>query len=236
MIDDPSPVISFLKELAREEPELILDQKTSVNESKGADEDNLELISLEKDASACTKCELSVTRKNVVFGVGSPHADLMFIGEAPGADEDRLGEPFVGRAGKLLNRMLKAMEFERSSVYIANILKCRPPNNRDPLPNEAAACTPYLLEQIELIRPKVIVALGKVAACRLLDFEQNVSLKSMRGRIFDFRHIPFIITYHPAALLYTPSLKVPTWEDMQVVMKLLSGEISWQPTSDNQVS
>lgn len=147
----------------------------------------------------CRKCPLAETRTNFVFGTGNENADIMFIGEAPGADEDRLGEPFVGRAGQLLNRMLNEVGLQREEVYIANVLKCRPPGNRDPRPEEVAQCLPYLLKQIELIKPKVLVCLGRIAAQTLL--KTLSPLSRLRGQIHQFRGIPMVVTYHPAALL-----------------------------------
>ncbi|MBO6574566.1 MAG: hypothetical protein JJ896_04050 [Rhodothermales bacterium] len=159
--------------------------------------------------------ELDHTRKNPVFGVGNPEADLMVIGEAPGADEDAQGEPFVGRAGQLLTKILGAIGFEREDVYIANILKSRPPNNRDPRPDEVAAHIPVLYRQIALIQPKVMLCVGKTAGNSLLG--RNASLKSMRGTFQDFHGLPVLVTYHPAALLRNPNWKRPTWEDVQLL-------------------
>lgn len=166
----------------------------------------------------CQKCTLGKTRTKFVFGVGNPHADAMLIGEAPGRDEDLQGEPFVGRAGKLLNDILKAIKFERSDVYIANILKCRPPNNRDPLPGEMETCIPYLHKQIDLVKPKIILCLGRVAANGLLD--KKLSLGQLRETDHDFRGIKVLATYHPAALLRNPNWKRGCWEDVQKFRKL----------------
>ncbi len=166
----------------------------------------------------CQKCSLGKTRTKFVFGVGNPNADLMLIGEAPGADEDKQGIPFVGRAGKLLTDILKAINFEREEVYIANILKCRPPNNRDPLPSEREVCKPYLFRQIELIKPKIILCLGKVASNVLLN--NNDSLTKMRSQVHELNGIKLMVTYHPAALLRNPHWKRGTWEDVQKVRKL----------------
>ncbi len=165
----------------------------------------------------CRMCPLGATRHRFVFGVGNPHAEIMFIGEAPGHEEDMKGEPFVGRAGQLFTRALAAMGLRREDVYIANILKCRPPENRDPLPEEAETCEVYLLHQIALIKPKIICSLGRIAAQRLL--RTNMTLGQMRERWFSLQGTPLIVTYHPAALLRTPDYKRPFWEDMQ---KLLS--------------
>jgi uracil-DNA glycosylase family 4 len=173
------------------------------------------LVELGRFASTCERCSLAQGRNRVVFGSGSPDADLMFIGEGPGAEEDRQGLPFVGRAGELLTRIIRAIERTREEVYIANIVKCRPPGNRDPRPDEVRACVGYLERQIELIRPKVIVALGRVAAQTLLG--NDLPLGKMRGDWWLYQGVEMRVTYHPAALLRNPNLKRPTWEDMQVV-------------------
>ena len=151
-----------------------------------------------------------------MFGVGDPKADLMFVGEAPGADEDRLGEPFVGRAGQLLTKILAAMELGREQVYIANILKCRPPGNRDPLPDEMDKCFEYLREQVRLIRPKIICALGRVAAQALLN--TTTPLGKLRRNWHNYEGVPAMVTYHPAALLRFAKYKRDTWEDMQMLL------------------
>jgi uracil-DNA glycosylase family 4 len=161
--------------------------------------------------------ELDTTRINPVFGVGNPQADLMVIGEAPGADEDKQGEPFVGRAGQLLTKILNAIGFERSDVYIANILKSRPPNNRDPKPDEIRAHIPILHKQIALIQPKLILCVGRTSGTSLLGVDS--SLKDMRGTFHDYHGIPVMVTYHPAALLRNPNWKYPTWDDIQVLRK-----------------
>ena len=166
----------------------------------------------------CQKCALGKTRNKFVFGVGNPNATAMFIGEAPGADEDAQGEPFVGRAGKLLNDILKALDMKREEVYIANILKCRPPNNRDPLPSEEDTCKPHLLKQIELIKPKIILCLGRVAANALLG--KKLSLTDLRENIYDLDGIKVFATYHPAALLRNPHWKRGCWEDFKKFKKL----------------
>lgn len=173
-----------------------------------------------KEISECQKCALGATRNKFVFGVGDPQANLILVGEAPGAEEDRLGEPFVGRAGKLLDKILKAINRSRSKdVYICNVLKCRPPNNRDPLGSEVEQCEPYLLKQIEIMRPKVIVALGRVAGKTLLKIEQP--LKEMRGKLHDYFGTPLIVTYHPAALLRNSNFKPATWEDFKWIKSIL---------------
>ena len=166
----------------------------------------------------CTRCELSQSRTNTVFGVGNPDADWLIIGEAPGAEEDRRGEPFVGRAGQLLDQMLFAIGQSRDSVFIANILKCRPPHNRDPKPDEAAACREYLERQIELLQPKIILAVGKIAAQNLLGSDDPVG--RMRGRPHQFGGVPLVVTYHPAYLLRSPSQKQKSWSDLCLAMQL----------------
>jgi DNA polymerase len=172
------------------------------------------------DLGDCTRCRLSKQgRKQIVFGVGNPKADLMFIGEAPGADEDQQGEPFVGRAGQLLNNMIKAMGLRREEVYIANIIKCRPPGNRTPERDECGTCSPFLMRQIAAIKPKAIVALGAVAAKTLLAI--NAPMSEFRGRWFDFRGTKLAVTYHPAFLLRDPRQKKETWKDLQMVMQEL---------------
>ncbi len=175
---------------------------------------------LERAVASCTKCELHRSRTQTVFGTGDRHADLLIIGEAPGRDEDLQGEPFVGRAGQLLNAMLLAIGFRREQVYIANILKCRPPKNRDPRVEEAAACSPYLRAQIEQIQPKVILALGRIAAHNLLNTEEKVG--ALRGRRHSYAGVPLIVSYHPAYLLRSPLEKRKSWHDLKVVMALLS--------------
>ena len=175
------------------------------------------LPALEKMVSTCVKCKLSQGRTQTVFGTGNTKADIMFVGEGPGRDEDLQGKPFVGRAGQLLTKIIQAMGFERSDVYIANIVKCRPPNNRGPLPDEVESCTPYLLKQIELIKPKIIVALGSYAARFLLKTETPIS--KLRGEFFDFHGAKLLPTFHPAFLLRNPNMKRPVWEDMQKVIK-----------------
>lgn len=177
------------------------------------------LEKIREDLGDCRRCDLWRTRKNLVFGEGNPKADIMFVGEAPGADEDDQGRPFVGRAGKLLDKMIRAMGFERGDVYIANVLKSRPPENREPMPNEVAACGPFLRRQIAAIRPKVIVALG-LPACRFLTGRIE-SMSAMRGRIFIYEGIPLVPTYHPAYLLRNPGAKGQSWEDLKVAIAIL---------------
>lgn len=169
----------------------------------------------------CKKCPLAKTRTNFVFGTGNPDADVMVVGEAPGAEEDRQGKPFVGRAGQLLTDILKAINFTREEVFICNILKCRPPENRNPLPEEIVHCEPYLIKQLELIKPKMILAVGTFAGQTLLRTKDP--LGKMRGKIFDFHageiKAKLLVTYHPAALLRNPNWKKPTWEDVKLFRK-----------------
>jgi uracil-DNA glycosylase len=177
------------------------------------------LQAVREDIGDCTRCRLHKGRKNIVFGVGNVNADLMFVGEGPGADEDEQGEPFVGRAGQLLNNMIAAMGLKRSDVYIANVVKCRPPQNRTPEKDECDTCSPFLMRQIEIIRPKVIVALGAVAAKNLLAV--NDSMANLRGRWYEFKSARLAVTYHPAFLLRDPRQKKEAWKDLQMVMKYL---------------
>jgi uracil-DNA glycosylase len=177
---------------------------------------------LEAKVRACTLCGLHRGRTQTVFGVGRRDARLFVIGEAPGADEDRQGEPFVGRAGQLLNAMLRSIGLPRSEVFIANILKCRPPNNRDPEPTESAACTPYLARQIELVQPRVLLAVGRIAAQWLL--QTDAPIGRIRGRVTSYgpRNTPLVVTYHPAYLLRSPVEKAKAWTDLCLVKELLS--------------
>jgi uracil-DNA glycosylase len=173
---------------------------------------------------ACTRCKLhTLGRTQVVFGVGNPEARLMFVGEAPGADEDEQGIPFVGRAGQLLTKIIEAIDLTREDVYIANVIKCRPPQNRNPEPDEVDACEPFLFQQIDAIKPKVIVALGKFGAQTLLRTDAPIS--RLRGRVYDFRGAKLIPTFHPAYLLRNPSAKREVWEDMKLVKRLLTENV-----------
>ena len=174
------------------------------------------ILSFKSSIENCKKCNLGSTRNKFVFGSGDPSADLLLVGEAPGQEEDLQGEPFVGRAGKLLDKILKAIGYTRdTNIFITNIVKCRPPDNRDPLPSEVEDCSPYLNKQIELIKPKIIVALGKVAGKTFL--KKDILLKEMRNKTHYFKSIPLRVTYHPAALLRNPSLKKEAWKDFQYI-------------------
>lgn len=171
----------------------------------------------------CTRCKLATLgRRQVVFGVGNPHAELMFVGEAPGSDEDLQGEPFVGRAGQLLTKMIEAMGHTRQSVYIANVIKCRPPGNRNPEPDEVATCEPFLLRQIDIIQPRVVVALGKFAAQTLL--RTDTPITRLRGQVYTLRGAALVPTFHPAYLLRSPDKKRDAWDDLKKVMALLREE------------
>ena len=192
--------------------------------SKGAGKDDStdlsghDMETLAEEVGKCRKCPLSGSRTNTVFGAGDPSAGVVFVGEAPGREEDLSGIPFVGRAGKLLDKILQAIEFSREQVFIANILKCRPPDNRDPNEKEVAACEPFLQRQLELIEPDIICALGRVAAQTLL--RTRSSLGKMRGKIHYYNGIKMIATYHPAALLRNPNFKRPAWEDMKMLRSI----------------
>jgi uracil-DNA glycosylase len=172
-----------------------------------------DLAALRETALGCPRCRLSETRTHVVFGEGSPTAEVVVVGEAPGAEEDRTGRPFVGRAGKLLDLMLASIGFPRDSVFICNVLKCRPPGNRNPQADEVAACSPYLIRQLELVRPRAIFAVGTFAAQALLD--TKVPIGQLRGTVHSYQDIPLVPTYHPAALLRNPAWVRPAWEDLQ---------------------
>ncbi len=179
------------------------------------------LVAIRTDLGDCTRCKLhTLGRKQIVYGVGNPNADLMFVGEAPGADEDIQGEPFVGRAGQLLTKIIEAISLTRADVYIANVIKCRPPGNRNPEPDEVEQCEPFLFRQIDTIKPKVIVALGKFAAQCLLRTTDPIT--RLRGREFKYRDAILIPTYHPAYLLRTPSAKRDVWDDMKKVRAILN--------------
>ncbi len=190
-------------------------QPTGADKGVGSDA----LRAVREELGDCQRCKLAGRRANIVFGVGNPDARLMFIGEAPGADEDRQGEPFVGKAGQLLTKMIGAMGLSRDDVYIANVVKCRPPGNRDPEPDEVAMCRPFLDRQIAAIEPEVIVTLGRVAPMTL--FDRSVAITRERGRWVEYQGVPVMLTFHPAYLLRTPSAKRDAWADLQDVMRRL---------------
>jgi DNA polymerase len=189
----------------------------------GRDEDwEKKLTALETEARECRSCGLCEARNSVVFGVGRASVPLVFVGEAPGAEEDRQGLPFVGRAGELLTKIVQAIGLSREQIYICNVLKCRPPGNRDPLPDEVATCSPYLESQLAILKPKVICTLGRHST-RLLTGQES-AMKSIRGHVFEYRGFKVVPTYHPAALLRNPDLKSLVWEDVQIVRGLLDAQ------------
>ena len=190
-----------------------------VTRPSAAESTDAEWLELERIALPCVLCDLAATRTQVVFGAGNRNADLMFIGEAPGRDEDLQGIPFVGRAGQLLTDIIKAMKLDRADVYIANVIKCRPPGNRNPEPEEMAACRPYIKKQIELVRPRVIVTLGRFALQGMT--ERTLSITSSRGQWLEYEGIKLMPTYHPAYLLRNPGAKKDVWTDMKKVMSEL---------------
>ena len=194
------------------------EQIAGVSESTGVDGADA-LAAIRADLGDCTRCKLHAGRRNLVFGVGNPEADLMFVGEGPGADEDEQGIPFVGRAGQLLTQIIKAMGYERDAVYIANVVKCRPPGNRNPEPDEIEQCDPFLMRQIEAISPRVIVALGKFASQTLLRTTEPIT--RLRGRFGRLGATPVMPTFHPSYLLRNPAAKREVWDDMKQVMAYL---------------
>ena len=212
---------------ASEAPAASEGARITIHESRvtGSSDRRSEIMSLDwgplkARVASCTDCPLHAKRNQTVFGIGDENADCLFVGEGPGADEDAQGEPFVGQAGKLLDNMLAAIQLKRGQdVYIANLIKCRPPGNRNPEPHEALQCEPYLHRQIELIRPKLIIALGKVAAANLL--ASDASVASMRGRIHQYRGIPLIVTYHPAYLLRSLADKAKAWADLCFAVRFM---------------
>jgi DNA polymerase len=209
--ENPSERKTVVEKITMEEEESLFDEKEDWQKANTLGE----VYNLIKD---CKKCRLYKSRNKFVFGVGNPNADVLVVGEGPGAEEDKQGEPFVGRAGMLLNDILKAIKFEREDVYIANIVKSRPPNNRTPLPDEMDTCLPYLLKQIELIQPKLILCLGLTAAKGLL--KKKESLTKLRGNWYEFANAKVMVTFHPAALLRNPHWKKDCWEDMKKFKKM----------------
>lgn len=193
---------------------------TAVQRPALSSTDSVAWQKLREQVAACTRCDLHCERTQTVFGTGARNADWMIIGEAPGADEDRQGEPFVGRAGKLLNAMLEAIGLQREQVYIANLLKCRPPKNRDPRPEEVAHCENYLQRQIELLQPKIILAVGRIAAQNLLQVATPIG--RLRGQPYQYpgSDIPLVVSYHPAYLLRSPQEKPKAWQDLQLAMRI----------------
>ena len=191
-------------------------------DGEGGRESGLDWQALRARVAACTRCTLSATRTQTVFGVGSMSADWLIVGEAPGAEDDRQGEPFVGRAGQLLNSMLRAIGLAREQVYIANVLKCRPPGNRDPNPVEATECLPYLDQQIALLKPKIMLAVGRIAAQNLLRTDKTLGSLRQQVHRFGVSKVPMVVTYHPAYLLRTPGDKRKAWEDLKFAREVCS--------------
>jgi DNA polymerase len=205
----------------RDEPVLVETAQPAAEEPGEAAVEAKDFDALRAQVAACTRCGLHASRTQAVFGVGNAEADWMVVGEAPGAEEDRRGEPFVGRAGKLLDEMLRAVRQSRSSVFIANILKCRPPGNRDPSKEEAAQCRRYLDAQIEHVAPRLILAVGRIAAHELL--ESDAPVGRLRGKDHEYRGIPLVVTYHPAYLLRSPSQKAKAWDDLRLALRRFGG-------------
>lgn len=207
----------------RSEPIEEIEPHEAASEAPFARFDQAGWEAVRDEALVCTRCDLCETRTRVVWGSGTARTGLMIVGEAPGYHEDQQGEAFVGRAGQLLTKILSAIGFGRDEVFITNVLKCRPPNNADPLPHQVESCEPYLKRQIELIDPAVIMTLGRHAARTLLGVDS--SMGAMRGRTFEYQGVPLVATYHPAALLRNPNLKRPTWEDVQLARKIYDEEM-----------
>jgi len=222
--DRKDPVVPFV---VAEEPASMTTDVT-VGEISGCDS----LENIRRELGDCRRCSLGEKRTNLVFGVGNANADIAFVGEAPGRDEDLRGEPFVGEAGQLLTKIVLAMGLAREDVYICNVLKCRPPNNRNPQPDEIESCEPFLLRQLQAISPKVIVALGTFAAQTLLRTREPIS--RLRGRFHDYHGIPLMPTFHPAYLLRNPAMKREVWDDMKTVLKKLGREPAVAPKADEK--
>lgn len=221
-------LVDLTEKYVRQQMDLGLDEfhserKAELKKNK-IDSGKISLEEFCQQIKNCAKCHLHKSRTNFVFGIGNENADIVFVGEAPGREEDLKGEPFVGEAGKLLNKILLSVNFKREEVYIGNILKCRPPENREPLPEEIEICQPYLLKQIDIIKPKFICALGRVSAQTLL--KTKIALGKIRGRFHDYNGIKLLATYHPAALLRYPQYKKDTWEDMKLLRKEYDQTIS----------
>src|ERR1700676_934746 len=222
----PKPAPAKVAPVAAHPPLVVLPSGPPLFESTGMLKDDT-LLKIREDLGECTRCKLHKGRNKIVFGDGNPKAQLVFVGEGPGADEDMQGLPFVGRAGKLLTRMLNAMGLQRSDVYICNVVKCRPPENRAPEKDEVAACSPFLLRQIDLVAPKVIVCLGSIAAQTILETTRGIS--QFRGQWLEFRGRKLMATYHPAYLLRNPAAKSEVWKDLQKVMVELGLEVKKKP-------
>jgi uracil-DNA glycosylase len=219
-IIETKPEIPEIKNIQQNQPITITQVAPEIEDSRDKFILSLDWNNLEQRIKSCTDCPLHQERTNTVFGVGNRQAKWLILGEAPGQEEDKQGEPFVGRAGQLLNSMLFAVGLQRSDIFIANTVKCRPPNNRDPHPTEILSCAPFLTRQIELIKPSLILILGRVAVRRLLQKED--ALGKLRGKIHEYQNIPVVITYHPAYLLRSPSEKAKAWEDLQFALSVAS--------------
>lgn len=219
-IIETKPEIPEIKNIQQNQPITTTQVAPEIEDSRDKFILSLDWNNLEQRIKSCTDCPLHQERTNTVFGVGNRQAKWLILGEAPGQEEDKQGEPFVGRAGQLLNSMLFAVGLQRSDIFIANTVKCRPPNNRDPHPTEILSCAPFLTRQIELIKPSLILILGRVAVRRLLQKED--ALGKLRGKIHEYQNIPVVITYHPAYLLRSPSEKAKAWEDLQFALSVAS--------------
>lgn len=225
LVDESKKVVSSnIVQEVKKPKELNLEEKNIIRIADQPDifdlGKNESLEEIKEELGDCTRCKLHNDRNNIVFGEGNPKARLVFVGEGPGRDEDMQGRPFVGRAGKLLTKIIQAMGLERKDVYICNVVKCRPPNNRNPEPDEVASCEPFLFKQIRSIKPEIIVCLGSVATSLLLK-TKNIKMADLRGTFHQFGDSKLMVTYHPAALLRNPNFKKPVWEDMKLVMKEL---------------
>ncbi len=221
-VDSVAPRSAFVAPARKPTPGLALPAESLATPGALHREAGFDWAQLRERVAACTRCGLSVTRTQTVFGVGNLQAQWLIVGEAPGADEDRAGEPFVGRAGQLLNSMLRAIGLAREEVYIANTLKCRPPHNRDPLPAETGECFPFLERQIELLKPKIMLVVGRIAAHNLLRTDVSLSRLRQQVHVFGASRVPLIVTYHPAYLLRTPSDKRKAWEDLKFAREVLA--------------
>jgi uracil-DNA glycosylase family 4 len=219
-VPEGRPDLEFFRDLGVEE--IFLDSPVSESSASVSTGSMPDLDALSRFLEGCPRCKLSKSRTNIVFGQGNPKAELMFVGEAPGRDEDEQGLAFVGKAGQLLTRIIEAMGYKREQVFIVNVLKCRPPNNRNPEPDEVASCRPFLEEQIRLIAPKVIVTLGTFAAQALLETDESIG--RLRGRWRSARGVRVMPTFHPAFLLRSPERKKDVWEDMKIVRDFLAGK------------
>lgn len=229
--EPPLPTDDYMPSLDMSEVEASAGSGVSSAKPPAMHVETLDWPALQSAVSVCTACDLHLSRAQTVFGVGNHVAEWMVIGEAPGSDEDQQGEPFVGPSGKLLNNMLRALGLQREQVFISNILKCRPPGDRDPLPAEIAQCEPYLQRQIALVAPKVILAMGAVAAHSLL--KVNTPVTKLRGQVHHYGKTPVVVTYHPAYLLHKPSEKAKSWQDLRFAASVLQTGVNTDPGEGN---